>query len=124
MRRPGASGLHGIGSMGSPTQVSAATCPSVEQMLGITDPSDPCQVTQSNTSNQVPCAPANFTGPLSPGQVWCATQSTTPPASTVVGGTVIPVTAPSTGISTSTIIMAVAGTAIFAFIFLGNGGKS
>lgn len=70
------------------------------------------------------CLPQGSYGPLQPGQVYCATGTTTPPATTLPTCTVaapgVPCVAPTvaptttTGISTTTII---AGVAVIAVIF-------
>lgn len=57
--------------------VTAAVCPSQQQLDGVIDSSDPCQMTgaQTGASPFVPttCYPSTFAGPLPPGGTYCAT---------------------------------------------------
>jgi hypothetical protein len=121
MRRPGGmrGGMRGLGA--TATTISAAT--TIPCLPGTEGPLQPGQVFCGTGTTDSPSCLDSATGPLQAGQVFCATGTTTSPtadqsASYAAG------TSPVSGMSTSTIIMAVAGVAIFAFVFLGNGGKS
>jgi hypothetical protein len=70
---PGMAGIIRVGGMGRLGQ--AATCPSVEQLQGIVDPTDPCQ---QQTAGTCPAGTtANFTQGGS-GGTWVCTANATP----------------------------------------------
>ena len=50
----------------------AASCPSFQQLLGISDASDPCQASSAIALTSS-CYPADFTGPLPAGASYCST---------------------------------------------------
>lgn len=53
----------------------AASCPSYQQLLGITDPTDPCQTDVSMITPAAAgqsCYPPTFVGPLPPGGAYCS----------------------------------------------------
>ena len=94
-------GMKGLASGGS--TVSAATCPSMDQLMGIVDPSDPCQSIALAAST---CMPVGSTGPLAPGQSYCSPST----ASLALGGGGTPV------VSTNTYIAIAAIAGIFLLI--------
>jgi hypothetical protein len=71
---PGLAGIIRLSGLGQ-----AATCPSLEQLQGIVDPTDPCQAVQ--TSGQCPAGTtANFTQSTggAAGSSWVCTANSTP----------------------------------------------
>ena len=106
-----------LGYLGDAT--TGAPCPSVQQMMGVVDPNDPCQAA---VAGPPPCMPTGSQGPLAPGQVWCDTGTGVPPevAYSPGGGVTPPAQAQAQGgISKNTLLIG-AGAVILIMALMGG----
>ena len=102
----------------------AATCPSVEQLEGVVDPTDPCQ----NPVASLPVSTVPTAGPTAsqilfgtpasvptPAQIMAGASPTVTPA---IPGLISTATQPATPVVTNTVVLAIAGIAAVFFIMM------